>query len=613
MKTNIENVTDLDFYTIKDNLIAHFKKENSPFKDWDFKGSGLNQLLDVLAYNTHYNAINAHLAMNETFLDSAQIRSNVVSRAKTLGYTPRSNRGATAVIDIEFSRLGDSSATVLVLPRGSKFTTTIDSKTYVFTTLAEYTTDYDGESFKFKNVLIHEGRFTTEKFVVNTNDLRRVFKIKERNVDTSTLRVKVYPHTNTPSFELYLSSDNFSSYTPTSNVYFITEDYDGFFQLEFGDGVIGKRLENLQLIEIEYLTTTDRPQDSNSISRFKFGGVSNSIFNSVIQEVEEIRVVNIAAGGEPRETMNTIRRNAPLAFMAQDRAVTVSDYEALIRKNISGLDAISVWGGQDSNPPQYGKVFIAAKPNNALFLTEFQKGEILDYLNSIKILTVKPEIIDPTYLYLFFDIVVKYNPDLTTLTGSEIANAVRSEIELYNVETLGSFEKTFKYSKFLSMIDGVNDAITNSFARVFAYKILPLSARGASPQKLDFKFRLLGRQDQREPVISSTGWKFGGRTLYLSDEPIENSDLRRVYAYTISGSDSRKTKIIRDLGTVNIQTGVLDLAAIPSTFDTTIQVMITPAATDLNTIREQLLTIDFGRTNITPETDNTRTTTILRD
>jgi hypothetical protein len=602
MKTNISNVTDLDFYTIKDNLIEHFKQEKSPFKDWDFKGSGLNYLLDVLAYNTHYNAVNAHVSMNETFLDSAQVRSNVVSSAKILGYTPRSNRGAKVVLNVEFSRLGDSNANVLILPRGSKFTAKIDNRVIIFTTLSEYISSYDENAgvFAFKNIIVNEGRMIRERFVVNSADLNKQYKIKEQTIDTSTLRVNVYPHDNTSDFEAFLDSSNFTTYTPESNVYFLTENYDGVYQIEFGDGIIGKALNNLQVIEIEYLATIERPENGNSISGFIFGGTTDSEFNNIVADIENIRAVEAASGGRIRETLNEIRKNAPLSFVSQNRAVTVSDYETLIRKNVAGLDSISVWGGQDNDPPQFGKVFLSAKPNGALFLTELQKEEILEYLNTIKILTVKPEIVDPIYLFLYFDIIAKYNPALTTLTKSELENDIRKLIEEYNFETLGTFDKIFRYSNFLSIIDETDAAITNSFARVYCYQVLQLPARSRTPQKLNFKFELFGSTDQKESVISSTSWVFGGRELFLADEPIADSENRRIYAYTLTQSGGQ-AKVFNDLGILNIKTGLLDLTPIPSTFDTSIQVSVIPNSYDINTIRDQLIAIDFSRTSILAE------------
>lgn len=621
MKTNISNVTDLDFYTIKDNLIEHFKQDKSPFKDWDFKGSGLNYLLDVLAYNTHYNAVNAHVAMNETFLDSAQIRSNVVSRAKTLGYISRSNRGSKVVINADFSRLGDSNADVLRLPRGSKFTAKIDNRVVIFTTLSEYVSPYNEETglFSFKNIVANEGRMIRERFVVNSVDINKQYKIKEQTVDTSTLRVKVYPHDNTLDFEAFLDSSNFTIFTPESNAYFLSENYDGIYQIEFGDGIIGKALNNLQVIEIEYLATIEKPENANSISGFIFGGTSSVEFNNIVADPESIVTVEPASGGRIRETLNEIRRNAPLSFITQNRAVTISDYETLIRKNVAGLDSISVWGGQDNDPPQYGKVFLSAKPNGALFLTELQKEEILEYLNTIKILTVVPEIVDPIYLFMFFDVIVKYNPALTSASSSEIENQIRNELIEFNEDTLGTFDQVFRYSNFLSRIDNISDAITNSYARVFIYKELNLDVRADRPITLDFKFEIFGNPNQTESIISSTTWEFLGRTLQLADEPIEGSDLRRVYAFTTFDLDSRlpvKSKVIRDLGVLDIKRGVIELSPIPTSFNSTIQITVTPNSFDINTVREQLLIIDFARTSILAEKDKSqltyRPTPILR-
>ena len=611
MTTKISNVTDLDFDTIKSNLMTHYKKSNSPFKDWDFNGSGLNYLLDVLAYNTHYNAVNAHVSMNETFIDSAQVRSNVVSRAKLLGYIPSSNSGSSAIVTAEFIRAdGNTNVTELTMPRGTKFTTNVNGKTYIFTTLEEYTTAWieESNSFVFDNVVINEGKLINSDFIVNSAVINQRYKIEDSNIDINTLRVKVYEHSNAVEYDTYVESANFTVYEPDSKVYFLSEDYDGFYQIEFGDGVIGTRLENLQRIEVEYMSTMDNPANGNSLSDFAYGSVPGDEF-SAISDNESVTIVEVSSGGQKRETTESIRLNAPLTFIAQNRAVTVVDYESLLKKNISGLDAISVWGGQDHNPPQYGKVFLSIKPSNSLFLTDSQKTEIETYLETIKLMTVKPEILDPTYLYIYFDSIFQYNSALTNLTKSELQSKVRADLQEYSDTVLGAFEKTFRYSNFLSIIDDADEAIINSYVRLKCYKVVNIISNSNQPIKVEFNLQLLGDPDQTESFISSTSWEFNGQDLYLKDEPMVNSDDRRVYAYTLlnSGTNVVESKVFTDIGRIDVKSGVIELDNLPTTFDTSIQVSITPNSYDIATVREQLLTFDFARSNIVGKKDEGNT------
>ena len=600
--TDIANVTELDFARIKQNLKDHFKQSNSPFKDWDFDGSGLNYLLDVLAYNTHYNAVNAHVSMNESFLDTAQIRGNVVSRAKLLSYIPRSNSGAKATIDISFTRAGGATETSLTLPRGTTFTSTIDNTDYTFTTLEDVTTSYENSRFTFNNVIIIEGELVTRSFIVNSNDLRQKYVIQDLGVDTSTLVVNVFANANSAEFDTYLESKNFNTYDSDTRVYFLSENFEGKYEIEFGDDVTGKKLDNLQLVEISYIATSEFPREANSINTFSYVSTNNAASNGIIDDVDTITVIDIAAGGDDRESIESIRKNAPLTFISQNRAVTTPDYEALIRSNISGLDALSVWGGQDANPPQYGKVFVAAKPANALFLTNAQKQEILDYLDTVKILTVKPEIVDPDFIYLFFDAFFQYDNRSTSLSKTQLESAVRSALEEYNTNVLGQFDKIFRYSNFLSIIDDTNAGILNSYARIYCYKNLNLVATSKLPATVDFKFELLGDTDQDESIISSTAWEFNGVDLYLKDEPISGSTERRVYAYRIS--NNIETKVFADVGRLNIETGKITLEALPTSFDTTIQVAAAPNSYDITTVREQLITIDFARSLIVGSKDS---------
>jgi hypothetical protein len=336
---NLSQVTELDFATIKENLKAYYKRPNSPFKDWDFEGSGLNYLLDILAYNTHYNAINAHVSINESFLDSAQIRSNVVSRAKLIGYTPRSRTSAKAYIDVFFSRDAESTATSLTLPKGAEFVTSFEGEIYTFTTLNSQQTGYADGGFLFENVELTEGELVTLRYVVDSSKVDQRFVIDDVNIDTSTLNVLVYESQTDQTATTFISHKNFSTLERDSEVYFLTESFEGKYQIEFGDNIIGKRLSNLNIIEISYISSVGPA--ANGSREFKFiTSNTNEFENEIDNGAESFTLISAAAGGDERESTEEIRLTAPISFIAQDRAITETDYEALIRQEIAGLDAV---------------------------------------------------------------------------------------------------------------------------------------------------------------------------------------------------------------------------------------------------------------------------------
>jgi len=606
---NISKVTELDFTTIKQNLKSYFNRPNSPFRDWDFEGSGLNYLLDILAYNTHYNAVNAHLSMNESFLDSAQIRSNAVSRAKAISYTPRSRRGARAVLNLTFTRRAGSSEEILTLPRGTTFSTTIDGKAYTFSTREDYETVFNTERqlFVFDNVTVVQGTLTTRAFIVDSAVVNQRFKIDDENIDTSTIEVVVTKHSASTEEETYLNGDLFTSYDSQTLAYFLSENYEGKYQIEFGDGIIGKKLDNLNVVKVSFLSSAG--DFANGARQFRFIRAPVDTPFASIAALSTLTVAQTAYGGDERESTEAIRLVAPNAFIAQNRTVTVNDFEALIKKNIPDVDAISVWGGQDNEPPVYGHVFISIKPKSAYFLTQSQKDEVLSYLNRVKILTIKPQIVDADYIFLYFDVFFKYNPNRTTLSRTQLESIVRQEIINFNTESLGGFDKIYRYSKFLSTIDSADPSILNSNARIYVYKTLPLYAVNALPSTLDFKLRPYGEVDQPEPMLISTGWKYNNESVYLSDEPIDGSSTERsVYIYKLSRDLKTQIRVFSDVGRFNVTTGVLSLNSIPSTFDTQIQVKIIPDSFDIATIRNQLITIDIAQTLVVGDIDDTLNT-----
>ena len=354
MATNL-NVTELDFADIKNNL-KNFLKQQTEFNDYDFEGSGLNVLLDVLAYNTHYNALNAHYSLNESFLDSAQIRGNVVTRAKLLGYTPRSVLSPRAKVDLVVNIASESGTipTTLSLPRGTKLNTVVSGEEFQYVVLEAQTATLVGTTYTFNDVVIVEGTIRELKYRVDNDIENQKFQLSDYDADTSTLRVRVQSNEESTAFDVYTKFETLRGVDSTSKVYYLQENPSGYYEVYFGDGVTGFKPTNNNIITIDYVTT--KGVESNGANSFTMvdsvGG-----FSSITVTLD-----TAAAGGAEAETMESIRFNAPLTFISQNRAVTSDDYASILKKEFSNIDSISTWGGEDNDPPDYGRVYICIKP-----------------------------------------------------------------------------------------------------------------------------------------------------------------------------------------------------------------------------------------------------------
>jgi len=368
MATNL-NVTELDFADIKNNL-KNFLKQQTEFNDYDFEGSGLNVLLDVLAYNTHYNALNAHYSLNESFLDSAQIRGNVVTRAKLLGYTPRSVLSPRGKVNIVVDISGEIGTipTVLELTRGTKLNTVVSGEEFQYVVLETQQATLASTTYTFNDVVIAEGSVRELKYRVDNDIENQKFQLTDYNADSSTLRVRVQSNEESSSFDIYTPFESLRGVDSTSKVYYLQENPSGFFEVYFGDGVTGFKPANNNIVTLDYVITEGK--ESNGANSFDMLDDING-YSSIT-----VTLASAAAGGAEEETMESIRFNAPLTFISQNRAVTADDYAAIIKKEFSNIDSISTWGGEDNDPPDYGKVYIAIKPLLAETLTTAEKTDI---------------------------------------------------------------------------------------------------------------------------------------------------------------------------------------------------------------------------------------------
>jgi|TARA_R110001592_G_scaffold268689_1_gene534989 hypothetical protein len=599
MATNL-NVTELDFDQIKKNL-KNYLKTQTAFSSHDFEGSGLSSLLDVLAYNTHYNAMAAHFALNEAFLDSAQIRGNIVTRAKLLGYIPRSVLAPRATITITVDVSGESGTipSTLTLPRGTKLTTNVDGRNYRYVVLNEQSAVLSGTTFTFSNVTIVEGTRKKLLYRVDNHIENQKYQISDDDADTSTLRVLIQANELSTSFDNYTKFESLINVNSSSRVFYLQENSNEYYEVYFGDGVTGKKPLNNNIVTLDYIFTNGG--DSNGANVFtmvdNIGGYATNTVTTLAK----------ADGGTERETSESIRFNAPLTFTSQNRAVTSDDYRAIIQKEFTNINSISTWGGEDNDPPDYGSIYIAIKPLVNETLTVNEKTEITNtILKGKSVVSITPVIVDPNFTYLELDVGFKYNPNLTDRSAVELTSVVRDTVTDYNFNELNKFDGVFRHSQILKAIDNADPSIQNSSVR--PYMFMTITPRKASDTldnnfSLQFTAPFFSSGASTNFIISSTLWKLNGDEVYFGDIPISGTTNRQVIAYKVV--DGVNVTVINNAGLINTTAGTITLNNFKPDDDSanTIRITVVPNSLDLAPKRDQLIAIDPLRVIITPSVD----------
>jgi len=449
-------ISDLDFDQIKTNLKAYLKQQ-SQFQDYDFDGAGLNILLDILAYNTHYNSYYLNMVANEAFLDTALLRDSVVSHAKTLGYIPFSVTAPRAIVNVTVNS-GTTTPETLTIPRGFTFSSNlIDSLSYNFVVLEETTVTKSNTSFFFENLDIYEGSLVSYVFNYTENsNPKSVFVLPDNNIDTTTISVSVSPNVGNTSTQVYNQVTDILDITSTSNVYFLQESKNGNYEIYFGDGVVGKALNDGAVVTVTYLVTNGvaANQTNGFVAASSIGAYSDIV----------VDVVDVASGGSTRETVDSIKYSAAAQYATQNRLVTVKDYESYIKSKYPSVDSLSVWGGETETPKVFGKVYIALKPKANYFISETEKQRIIDdIINPKAIVSVSAEIRDAQFLYLIVENRVQYDPKKTSSDEGSIKTNIRQAILDYRDTNLNKFAGTFILSKLQDSIDATNgDSIIGS-------------------------------------------------------------------------------------------------------------------------------------------------------
>ena len=569
-------LSDIDFDDIKSNLQT-FLSNQSELGDYDYESSTLQTLINLLAYNTYMNSYYLNMVGNEMFLDSAQIRSNVVSRAKMLNYTPRSAQGPTATVQVVITP--DDSPDFITLPKDTKFRTTVDGTQYVF--VATDTTTINADSGIYStNINITEGRPFTFRYTVSSlNPVRYI--IPADNIDTRSIVVKIQNSLTDETITTFNNAENLTTVTATTDAYFLKENEDGRYEIEFGDGVLGTALNDGNIVIIDYrICNGVAAQGANTFASVdSIDGYSSVSVNHVSR----------AQGGGDKETIQSIKFNAPKNYEAQGRAVTKNDYETIVKNQFADIQTVSVWGGEDNSPPIYGRVYIAVKPFSGTLLAEDRKQTIADYLVDRNVLTIEPQIVDPTYLYVKPELTVKYNPDLTTLTAGQIATAISNAVVNYETNRLGLFGQSFIGSQLIKDIYEVNSSITSIQTELYMEKQFKPNTSVRTTYTINFNNEIHNYENVTKAFnISSSKFTYNGNTnCYFDDDGDGNI---RIYSLTAAGA---RNYLNRSAGSVNYLTGVIVINDILITayVGNAIAITADPDKGDIDGLRNQLLLI----------------------
>ena len=598
MSSKLE-ISQLNFDQIKANLKQYLSNQNT-FKDYDFEGSGMAVLLDLLAYNTHYLAYNANIAANEMFIDTADLRPSIVSLAKALGYTPNSARAPIADLNVVVN--GATGAT-LTMNAGTQFTTTVDNVNYNFVTIGSNTISPVDGVYTFTNLKVYEGTFVSFNYTANTNDVDQKFLINSENADTTTLTVQVQDSATDTTTNTYTRATSITELNSDSKVYFLQESDDGKFEVYFGDGVVGKAIENGNIVILKYVVTNKAA--ANGASSFSLSGNIGGNTNVTIT------VNSNAANGSEPETKESIKFKAPKSYAAQDRAVTVNDYKIKVEEIYANANSVSAWGGEDNDTPFYGRVYISIKPISGSTLTETNKNDIITQLKRFSVASVTPVIVDPETTSVILTSNVKYDEKQTTKTSDEIKTLVTNAVSNYNTNTLQKFDSVLRYSKLLETIDDADSSILSNITTLKLRKSFTPTLSTSTNYTVNFSNALFnphsGHNTAAGGILSSTGFKVANDdNIYFFDDD-GAGNVRRYYLV-----GSVRTYVDNTAGTITYSSGSIAINAltiasienIRGAASTVVELTVTPDSNDIVPVRAQVVDIDVSNSTFTVQADS---------
>ena len=602
------NFTNLDFDQIRTS-IKDYLRSNSNFTDYDFEGSNLSTLIDVLAYNTYITSYNANMISNEVFIDSATLRENVVSLARNIGYVPRSRTSSRATITFFVDTTGFSTnPTTLTIKKGTVCTSTssFGNTSYTFAIPSDVTAPVVNGIALFENVQIYEGTFLTSNFTVEAENPAppQRYILDNANIDTSTISVLVRDTQSSTSSKKFNLSDSLLEVTSTSRVFFLQEIEDQRYELIFGDGVFGEKLEAQNFIEVSYITTNG--ESGNGVSSFTFNGrIVDNNNNLVTNGISLITTITPSQGGNEIESVSSIKNYAPRIYASNNRAVTASDYEALIPKIYPETQSVSVFGGEDLNPPQYGKVFITIKPFYGPFVPNSIKDNLKNQLRKYSVAGIVPEILDIKYLYVEADVTAYYNTNLAP-NSDFVKTIISDNINTYASSTeLNKYGARFKYSKFQNIVDNSHESVTSNITKIQIRRDLKASLNQFADYEICFgnSFHIKNTNGYN---IKSSGFKVSGisDTLYLSDIPNQNGTTGNIFFFKLN-SQTQPEIVKNNVGTIDYEKGeiLLNIVNIISTEksvqgESIIEISAVPKSNDVIGLQDLYLQLDINKTTL---------------
>ena len=593
------DISELDFENIKSSL-KRFLSNQTQFKDYDFEGSSMAVLLDLLAYNTHYLAYNANFVANEMFMDTAQLRSSVASLAKLVGYTPNSARAPVADLKLV---INDGTGSSITIPAGTKFSSSIDGLTYTFVSVGDQIVQPIDGVYTAQSLNVYEGTYVSYNYTFDSSDIDQRFLIPSDRADSTTIKVAVTNSASDATTATYTKATSITELDGTSKVFFLQEAEDGQYEVYFGDGVIGKKLDDGNIITISYVVTNKT--EANAAKTFALQG-SISGFTDVT-----ITVNSEAQGGAEPESLPSIKSNSANFYASQDRAVTVEDYKTKTKQLYANVQSVSAWGGEDNDVPFYGRVYISILPTSGSNLTESTKSRIITDLKKYSVASVTPVIVDPEITNIILRSSIKFDAGATTKVADAIKSDVITTISNYNANTLQSFDNMFRHSKVIGLIDGTDESILSNVTTVQLRKSFTPTIGSSQKYSVAFSNALYnphsGHASDGGGILSSSGFKIDGNTtdvFFLDDDG--NGNVRR---YKMDGSarsyaNATQGSIDYSSGLVEVNSlNVSNIENIRGAASTVIEITVKPNSNDIVPIRNQVLEIDVANSSVTVEAD----------
>jgi len=606
------DITEFDFDDVKDNLKTFLRAQNE-FTDYDFEGAGMNILLDILAYNTHYLGFNSNMLANEMFIDTSTLRSSIVSHAKTLGYEVGSVTAPKATVNVTMNNASTSTRTI---PSGTTFSTTVDGTSFQFVTVSDVTANKSGLDIIFNNVLLYEGTFITQRYTVDSSDADQRFLIEDNRIDISTLSVDVQNSISDTTTATYTKATDITQLLGTSSVFFLQEVEAGKFEVYFGDGVVSKALSDGNIVLLSFVATNK--DLANGAATFTNTGAIDGETDITVT------TVNSADGGGERESLASIKLNAPLDFAAQGRCVTVNDYKVFARKLFPQTKSVQVFGGEDGSfdsslgvvsTQEFGKVFISIKSTTGNNLTQTQKDLLVTDLKKFNVASITPVVIDPETTFLILTVVFKFNSSQTTKTKETLVTDVTGVLEDYNTNTLTEFNNTFRHSELARLIDTADNSILSNVTNITMAQLFEPTLSSAQGYNVFFNnafhHPVEGHNALNGGILASTGFKVSGDTenIQFFDDDGEGN-VRRFYLVgsTRTYTDLTAGTVDYTEGSVKIDSiNLISVEDVDEVTSTKIRITCVPDSKDIRAVRNQILEIDFTNTTVTGQVDTIAT------